>query len=237
MCMMAGQGGSMQSKSGFIALLSLVALVAGCAGDLTTKEIQVRDSVFVPSGRISFDISPQGERPSVPHTGHGIELSGTGAKGEDTQDISSTDFPVIYGGKTFNGPDRLNHEFKFGYADVKYRYRHFFGESGSFGIEGVGGLGYAELDLTTSNALQSANEKLGNGGVVLGFGIIWKFATSTSLQSRITLFGSGDREGVSSASRFELFLAQALGSHFAIRGGVAGWTVRSLREYDDTAQR
>lgn len=227
----------MNKKRSLCTLVALLAaLLAGC-GDLTTKEIDIRDGVFLPSGRISIDISPQAERRSVPHTGHGIEISATGTSGKDTQDIAATDWPVIFGGKTFSGPGQLNHEFDWRFADVKYRYRHFFGESGSFGIEAVGGLGYAEFDLTTSSATQSATEKLGNGGIVAGFGVVWKFASSTSLQSRLTFFGSGDREGVSSASRFDVFVAQALGSHAAIRGGLAAWTVRSVRQYDDDAQR
>jgi hypothetical protein len=77
----------------------------------------------------------------------------------------------------------------------------------NLGIEALGGLGYAELDLTTSSPLQSASDKLGSGGLVGGFGIVWKFLPRTNLQSRITLFGSGETEGVTGAARWDLHIA------------------------------
>jgi hypothetical protein len=198
------------------------------------REIKVDDtSTFLPSGRIGIDISPRGARPSVPHTGHGIEFGITGTTGKDHQSRGVGAPPLVFGGQVFAAPNELNHEFEFGYLELVYRYRHFFGEGGTFGIEGLGGLGYAEYDLTITTPTQRANETLSNGGLVLGFGVIWKFLPSTSLQSRITLFGSGDEEGITGAGRWDLFVAQALGRFASVRAGITGWGLTSSREDDD----
>lgn len=209
----------------------LAVLLSGCA-DLTTKRIEATDnSVFLPEARVSVDISPRGDNPAVPHTGHGIELGVTGGKGDDKQVTDAGDRPVVFGGRTFTSPVELRHEFDFRFASLAYRYRHFFGgPGGTFGIEGVGGLGYAELDLEVASATQRAQEKLGSGGIVLGVGLVWKFWPTTSLQSRLTVFGSGDDEGVSSASRLDVYVVQSLGRHAAVRAGWASWGVRSVRE-------
>lgn len=223
-----------------IALVIAAALFAGPAL-AEHREFKVEDrSTFIPSGRLSFDISPRIDGPILPHTGHGIELGITGTTGKDTQNRDFGAPPLVFGGQAFTSPNQLNHEFDFRYVELAYRYRHFFGqgqygEGGSFGIEALGGLGYAEYDLTITTATQRANEKLGSGGLVLGFGIIWKFLPRTSLQSRITLFGSGENEGVSGAGRWDLFVVQSLGRHAAVRAGFTGWGVTSTRDDDEDA--
>ena len=201
-------------------------------------EIKVEDtSTFLPSGRIGIDIAPSGAStalgPSVPHTGHGIEFGFTGASGKDQQTRNAGAPPLVFGGRVFTAPNQLNHEFDFRYLELVYRYRHFFGAGATFGIEGLGGLGYAEYDLTITTPTQRANDKLSSGGLVAGFGIIWKFLPTTSLQSRLTVFGSGQEEGVTGAARWDLFVAQALGRHAAVRAGVTGWGLVSARADDD----
>lgn len=62
---------------------------------------------------------------------------------------------------------------------------------------------------------------------------MWKFLPRTSLQSRLTLFGSGETEGVTGAARWDLFVAQALGRHAALRAGLTSWGVVSQREADE----
>jgi hypothetical protein len=218
-----------------IALVVAAALFAGPAL-ADHREIKVEDnSTFIPSGRLSIDISPRIDGPSVPHSGHGIEIGITGTTGKDTQTRGVGAPPLVFGGQSFGSPNQLNHEFDFRFVELAYRYRHFFGqgqygEGGSFGIEALGGLGYAEYDLTVTTATQRANDKLGSGGLVLGFGIIWKFLPRTSLQSRITFFGSGENEGVTGAGRWDLFLVQALGRHAAVRAGFTGWGLASVRD-------
>ena len=212
-----------------------VALVTGCA-DLTTNEINIQDrGVFLPEVRASIDISPRGEAPAVPHTGHAVELNATGGSGEDDQNLGTGSNPVRFGGRTFAAPVALHHDFDFRFASIAYRYRHFFGATRTFGIEGMGGLGFAELDLTVSSPSASASEKMTSGGLVGAFGIIWKFRPTTSLHSRLMFFGSGDEEGVSAASRLDVYVAQSLGSHFLVRAGWAAWGVHSAREFNDNS--
>ena len=197
------------------------------------RDIEVEDNVFIPSARIGIDLAPRGEAPSVPHTGHGIEIGFTGTSGEDSQARTTGAPTLVFGGQAFASPTTLNYDFDFRFFELAYRYRHFFGASRTFGIEALGGVGYAELDLGVSSATQSAREKLQSGGLLGGFGIVWKFLPQTSLQSRITVFGTGDREGVSGAARFDVFVAQALGRHAAVRVGLTSWGLASQRDDDD----
>jgi hypothetical protein len=214
-----------------LALLAALFLAAPALAD--HRDLKMEDnSTFIPSGRVIADIAPRGPAPSVPHTGHALEFGLTGASGNDGQSRRIGDPVLVFGGQVFAAPAELNHDFDFRFAEVVYRYRHFFG-NGRFGIEAIGGLGYAELDLTTATATQSASEKLDSGGLVAGFGIVWKFLPQTSLQSRITGFGSGETEGVSGAARWDLFVVQALGRNAAVRVGVTSWEVVSEREEDD----
>jgi hypothetical protein len=220
---------------GRLIVLGLVVLAAGCATD--TTNIAARDSgVFLPSGRISIDIAPEVSNPSVPHSGHGLELGASVARGEDRQQLNSGQDPVVFGGRTFNAPSALEHEFEFRFFEAAYRYRRFLGTSQKFGLEVLGGLANAKLDLTVSSPAQSAREDLGSGGLVGGFGLIWKFRPTTSLQSRLSLFASGDEDGVSNAQRVEVHFAQAIGRHASLRAGYADWKVDSDRDFD-TATR
>jgi hypothetical protein len=214
------------------ALLAAALVATPAAAD--HLEIKVDDtSTVLPSARIGIDISPRGERPSVPHSGHGIELGLTGTTGKGHQTRTAGAPPLVFGGQVFAAPNELNQEFDFAYVELVYRFRHFFGEGRTFGIEALGGLGYAEYDLTITTPTQRANDNLASGGLVLGFGVIWKFLPTTSLQSRLTLFGSGQTEGVTGAGRWDLFVAQALGRHAAVRAGITGWGLTSSRDDED----
>lgn len=214
-------------------LVLLAAALLAAPALANHRDIEVEDNTFIPSLRIGIDIAPRGEAPSVPHTGHGIEIGLTGTSGEDGQTRTAGAPTLVFGGQAFASPTTLNYDFDFRFLEIAYRYRHFFGASRSFGIEALGGLGFAEFDLGVSSATQSAREKLQSGGLLGGFGIVWKFLPQTSLQSRITLFGSGDREGVTGAARFDLFVAQALGRHAAVRVGLTSWGLASERDDDD----
>ena len=215
------------------AAILAAALVAGPAL-ADHREFKVEDrSTFLPSGRLGIDIAPRVESPSVPHTGHGIEIGFTGGSGKDRQTRFAGAPTLTFAGQAFAAPSTLNHEFDFRFAEIAYRYRRFFGAAGTFGIEALGGLGYAEYDLTITSAAQRANEKLSSGGLLGGFGIIWKFRPTTSLQSRITVFGSGESEGVTAAARWDAFVSQALGRHAAVRVGLTSWGLVSTRDDDD----
>jgi hypothetical protein len=206
--------------------LFFVALVISTCARAADLEIEDRGN-FVPSARLSFDIGSWGERPSVPHTGHGIELGISGVSGEDKQSLSSGSSPVVFGNRIFFGPTELKHEFDWRYVELAYRYRKLWGSG--FGIEALGGLGYAELEITTTSPTARTSEKLGDGGIVGGFGIVWQFAQDVGLQSRITVFGSGREEGVTAAARLDLNVAWAIGRHAALRAGFVGWGVGSSR--------
>ena len=212
----------------------LAAGLLACGAALADhRDIKVEDrSSFIPSARLSVDIAPRGEAPSVPHAGHAIEFGITGASGDDNQNRTAGAPALIFGGQIFAAPVELHHEYEFRFAELAYRYRHFFG-GGQFGIEALGGLGYAQYELTVSSPAVSAREKLSSGGLVGGIGFIWKFLPQTSLQSRLTGFGSGDSEGVTGAARWDLFVVQALGRNAAVRAGLTSWSVTSERAEDE----
>lgn len=216
------------------ALATLAAALIAAPALADHRQMEMRDNTFIPSARIGIDIWPRGEQPSVPHSGHGIEIGFTGTSGEDSQTRTAGAPPLTFGGQTFaTTPTTLNYDFDFRFFEIAYRFRHFFGASRKFGIEAIGGLGWAELDVGVSTATQSAREKLQSGGLVGGFGIVWKFLPQTSLQSRVTVFGAGDREGVTGAARWDVFVAQALGRHAAVRAGLTSWGLVSQRDEDD----
>ncbi len=215
----------------------LIAGVAGCSTGPTTSELKVTDSATaIPSARVAVDITGAEGPRSEPHNSHAVEIGVAGTRGNHKQDLSATDKPVVFGGQTFNGPQQLRNEFNFRLVELAYRYRRFFGSSGAFGVEGLGGLGYAHLGLTVSSTTttQRATESIGSAGVVLGVGGIWRFRPTTSLQARLTAFSSGRTEGVTSASHLDLFVAQALGRNAAVRAGLASWGASSQREADDS---
>ena len=211
----------------------LAALLAPGAALADHRDIKVTDrGVFIPSVRLGADIHPRGESPAVPHTGHAFEFGATGASGDAGQSRGAGSPSLVFGGQTFAAPVELRHDFDFRFYEAAYRYRHFFG-GGQFGIEALGGLGYAEYELTTSSAAQRASQKLSSGGLVGGFGIVWKFLPQTSLQSRLTLFGSGENEGVTGAARWDVFVSQVIARNFGLRLGLTSWSVVSTREDDD----
>jgi hypothetical protein len=207
----------------------LACALAGCAELTPTSDINASDrSVVIPSGRITIDLSRRGEAPAVPHTGHAIELGASGGSGGDEQQLAAGEPPVAFGGRTFDAPAVLRHEFDFRFYELAYRYRHFF--DGGFGIEGLGGVGFAELDFGVASAAQSARQKMSNGGVLGGFGLLWKLRPTTALQARAGVFFGGLGQDVSTITRLEVYAAQALGRHAALRAGWSAWNVRSFPE-------
>jgi hypothetical protein len=211
-------------------LTVLLAAFLACGSAFAQSDIEAVDrGIVIPSLRFSFDIAgevaPQG--PAVPHSGHGIEVGLTGGSGKDSQSLSGGEF-IRFGDRNFTGSTTLEHEFDFRVFEIAYRYRRFFG-SGVFGIEALGGLGFAELDFSTRSPTASASEKISNGGIVGGFGLIWKFLPSAYLQPRLTVFASGEEEGVTAAARFDVQVAWAFARNVAVRGGLTSWAFTSAR--------
>ena len=210
--------------------LAACALLAGCFNFSSTTDINISDSgVFIPSGRVSIDISPKAAAPSDPHSGHGIELELTGASGSGNQTLGAGQKPVVLAGQTFNAPQQLKGDFDFKFAGIAYRWRNFYG-SRPVGIEALGGLGYVGLDLALSSPTQRANANLDSAGLVGAVGLIWRVRPATSLQTRYTVYASGKTEAINSAARFDLFVSQALGGHAAIKGGYSVWSLQSTHD-------
>lgn len=208
-----------------IVFMLAAAALSGCAG-WDSKDISItdREAVLV-SGRLSIDIGRgRVDAPSVPHNGHGIELGLSGTSGDDVQNLSAGEQPVVFANRSFSAPAELRHEYDWTFGEVAYRYRKFFG-SGAFGIEALGGIARAQLDLTTSSGTQRASEKIDDYGAVGGFGIIWKFRPTTSLQSRFSLFYATGSDTDMEVERLDLYLVQALGRHAALRAGYSSWRV------------
>jgi hypothetical protein len=201
----------------------LAATLAGCLGAASTT-IDVDDrSVFIPSVRVSVPLSTQQEPPSQPQTGHAIELGYTQAKGSSSQSLSPGQQPVRFGGQSFNSPRDLQYDFNYGYAEVQYRYRKFFGQHQNFGIQAHGGLVNSRLKLLVSSPGQNARSDLDSAGISGGAGVIWKFRPTTNLQSRYSVFETDKTRG----SRVELFAMQALGGNAALRAGYTWWYIRA----------
>jgi hypothetical protein len=201
------------------------AALAGCVS-LDSQEISITDrSALTASGRLSVDLSRAGvDAPAVPHTSHALEFALSGTSGEGTQTLNPGEPPVALAGRTFSAPTELRHEFDWSFAEFAYRYRKFFG-SGAFGIEAMGGIARAQLDLTTSSPTQRASEKIDDYGPVGSFGIVWKFLPATSLQSRYSVFVSTDDDTDIGVERLDLYVAQSLGRNVALRAGWSSWRV------------
>lgn len=218
-------------KKNFV--LIVAALFASPAfADHTEIRIE-RATAFTPSLRLGVEIAPRSEAMrSVPNSGHGIEVGLYGTSGDKSQQRTAGAPPLTFGGQAFAAPVTLNHEFDFGFFEIAYRYRHFFARDSTFGIEALAGLGVAEMDLTVSSPTQRATENLQSGGIVLGLGVVWKFWERTSLQGRLMIFGSGEREGITAAARIEAMVAHALTRNIAVRAGLTAWGVESERDAD-----
>lgn len=209
-------------------------LLAGCCCGRSTSSLDLEDtSSFTGAVRIAADFAGREvARPSAPHTSHAVEIEVSGAKGSDSQAFTAGQQPVVFGGATFATPQTLRADFNFRLAYIGYRYRHVFDRSG-LGLEGLIGPGYAQLGLTVSGVSQRAAERLSDGGLVLGLGAMLRFWGASSVNFRATGFGSGSSDGVTSATRYDLYFAQALGRYAGLRAGYSWWNIRSQREDDD----
>jgi hypothetical protein len=70
---------------------------------------------------------------------------------------------------------------------------------------------------------------MSSGGLLGGFGVIWKFHPAAYLQPRLTIFASGEEEGVTAAARFDVQVAWAFARNAALRGGLTSWAFTSAR--------
>jgi len=219
--------------------IAALALLAPCAAFAnTTDDAQAGGGAII--GNVGLSIDVVGNSSMQNHTGssHAIDMGFSIAKAKRRQDREAGDQPVVFGGTQFNGAQGdIDWTSTVQLAHVGYRPRFWFGES-NFAIEGVIGAGWAGLGIKGEVGGASATERFSNAGGVLGLGGIWRFAQATSLQLRVLQFISGDKEGVTSASRGDITVAHALGRNFQIRGGLGYLTAYSAREdADSTIQK
>lgn len=206
-------------RSFLLATLAAAAL-GGCA---TSTTVEIEDSgAFLAGARISLPLSRQTLAPSRPQGGHAVEIGLTTTGGSDRQSLAAGALPIMIGGQQFNGPLVLQYQFDYTHFDARYRFRKFFGAQRSFGIEALAGVGIAQFDLDASAPGQRARHSEDAAGLSGGVGAILNILPSTSLQLRL----GGYLSDTISATRAELFMAQALGRHAAVRGGFATWRVQ-----------
>lgn len=215
-----------RSRSGYLLIAVLgIALLAGCAGP-SPSTIQIRDrGVVQPGLRIGANFRGEPEAPANLPAAMGFELGAMRASGEGSQTLAAGQQPIVFGERTFATQQELRHEFDFAYYDFSWRWRHYF-EGGPVGFELLGGFAAAELDVAVSSAAQSARESLGNAGVQVGFGLLWRIRPGTTVQARMSVY-DGLPSGVDEVRRAELSLVQALGRNVALRAGYADWRVKA----------
>jgi hypothetical protein len=185
----------------------------------------------LPSLGLTIDLAGDSALPTATRSSHAVEIGYIAGRGKHKQKLEGGDQPIVFGGQTFSASQDIRYTANIRFADLVYRYRLFFGES-NFAVEGLGGIGYASLGLSAVGATQSAAEHIGDAGLVLGVGGLWRFLPTTSVQARITAFSSGRTEGVTSAGRFEVAVVHALGRHTNVRAGLGSVSVRSARGDD-----
>ena len=207
-------------------IATLAAAMFAMSGCESTTRIVARDQgVFVPSIKASVNFGRGAEMPSLPQDGHAIEFEVIRTKGRDNQSLAANESPIKLGGQSFLAPQELRHDFAFTYADIGWRWRHFFG-GGALGLEALAGLGYAGLELGTTSATLQASQGFYTRGAQGGVGLIWRVQASTSVHLRLTEFASLG-EGVSHADRAEVFLNHALARNVTARIGYTGWEVNA----------
>lgn len=212
-----------------------LALLAPCAALVNaTDDVNASGGAVIPSFGLSIDVVGNSSVQNHTRLSHAIDMGFSYARARRKQDRDPGDQPVVFGGTTFrdtNGDIDWTSNVQF--AHVGYRPRYWFGSS-NFALEGVIGVGWAGLGLKGEAGTLSAAERFSNAGIVLGVGGIWRFAQATSLQLRYLGMGSGKKEGVTSAARFDVSVTHALAKNMNLRGGFGILGVYSAREDDDS---
>jgi hypothetical protein len=214
---------------------AVLALLAPCAAIAnTTEEVRAGGGAIIPSVGLTVDVVGRSALQNHSPSSHSIDLGFAYAHVKRKQEHEFGDGPINFGGQTFMGQQDINWTSNVQLAHIGYKPRFWFGDS-DWAIEGVIGVGWAGLGIkgVGANGL-TASERMSNGGLVLGLGGIWRFASATSLQLRLLGFGSGEDEGVTSASRWDLTVTHALGKNFQFRGGLGILNAYSARENADS---
>jgi hypothetical protein len=156
-------------------------ILAGCLA--TTPIESDNKDVFQPAIRASFNVNGGDSRPaSETRSGHAVEIGYQGTKVSSNQSLASGQPPVILNGTTFLSPNQLNNQFDLSYTDISWRMREFGGRP--FGVELSTGLELSSLGIAVSSHAQHASQHFSSSGLQLGFGLIWRASTSSSLHAR-----------------------------------------------------
>jgi hypothetical protein len=214
--------------------LALVALLApGAAFANFTDDATAGGGAVIGNVGMSIDVVGDSTLQNHTRSSHAIDAGFSYAKAKRRQEREANDQPVIFGGTTFRDTDGdIQWTSIVQLAHIGYRPRFWFGQS-DWAIEGLIGAGWAGLGLKGEANGLVASERFSNGGGVFGLGGIWRFGRATALQLRYLQFISGDKQGVTSASRGDISLTHALGKNFQIRGGLGYLTAYSAREDAD----
>lgn len=216
-----------------IAALALLAPCAALAN--STDDVEAVGGALIPSLGVTIDVA--GNSSLANHTrglSHSIDMGFAYARAQTKQDRDAGDQPIVFGGTTFvsTGGD-IDWTSNVQLFHVGYRPRYWFGST-NFAAEGLVGLGWAAMGVKGVSASGvSAAERMSNGGLVLGLGGTWRFASRTALQVRAIGFASGEDEGVTSVDRWELTVAHAVAKNLNVRGGLGYLIARSDREDAD----
>ena len=205
-----------------IAGLASIVVLTGC---VTTSPIVADDPhVFLPSFRVGISLDDGKPASPEPGTGRAIEFGFVKAKGSGSQTLAAGQSPIVLNNTTFAAPQQIRNDFDLDYADISFRWRKFFGER-SLGLEVRGGIGRAALGLTASSPVQQASEHFGTYGPQGGVALVWRMRPGISLHLRASGFVSDSDTGINDLARYEIFVAQSLGDHLAVRAGYARWNI------------
>jgi hypothetical protein len=219
--------------------IAVLALLAPCAAFANnTDDARAVGGAVIGNVGMSIDFAGNSTLRNHTDSSHAIDMGFSYARAKRTQDREIGDQLVVFGGTVFPGAaGDIEWTSNIQLAHVGYRPRFWFGQS-DWAMEGVIGAGWAGLGLKGEANGLVASERFSNGGGVIGLGAIWRFASATALQLRFLQFISGDKEGVTSASRGDISVTHALGKNFQIRGGLGYLTAYSARENaDDTINK
>lgn len=215
----------------FLRLLAAAAvmLAAACGTNPPPSEsIEIDDrAAFQPVLRGSVSLGRQRGPASDPQSGHAVEFGGTRVKGESDQEVRPGGYTSI-GGSNFLGPTTLTNEFELRQFEIAYRFRAIDRDNG-VGIDLLAGPALYQLDVAVNGQGRRVSEDLTSVGLQLGLGTLWRIRQGTSVHLRGFYFYSADDAAVTRAARLEAYFSQALMRNLALRGGYAGWNLKSDR--------
>lgn len=200
-------------------LVIATALLGGCVPSGTT--IDIRDAhAFVPNARLSLG------QPGELSRGTAFELGVAQTHGRSSQTLAAGESSALRSG-TFSGPRELSNEVRATMVDAAARFRT--SGTGNLWVEGLLGLGYADLAYTVSSGSRHVNDDTSQVGLLGGIGMVWQVLPGTSAQARLTLLNGMGIEDDTDVERWELALAQAIGRHAELRAGYMWWDIKTTR--------